>query len=102
MRTTIAIPPHCTAAPNRSTPDATCQPAARRCTPPPIITAKETSEHSSATTAKEMRNPIVRHMLQKAGSFSHSLVFGNGSHSPVIAEQRLCRPYEYLRLPSGL
>jgi hypothetical protein len=102
--TTIAMPAHCTMAANTSTPDATCQPAARLCTPPPTMTTKETSVHSSVTTAKEMRKPTVRHMLQKEASLSQSLSRGKGSQTvwplPSFSEQRLCRPYEILRSPS--
>jgi hypothetical protein len=98
--TTMAMPAHCTTALVSSTPVATCHPAARRCTPPPTITTKDTSVHSSMTTAKEMRKPTVRHMLQKDGSFVQSDVRGKGTHLPVTAEQRLWSPYEYSRLPS--
>lgn len=93
------MPAHCTTALNSSTPDATCQPATRLCTPPPIMTTKDTSVHSSTTTANEMRKPTVRHMLQKEGSLVQSLVLGKGTQVPVTAEQRLWRPYEYSRSP---
>jgi hypothetical protein len=98
-RTTIAIPAHCTTAPNNSTPAATCHPATLRCTPPAIMTMNETSVHSSTTTEKEIRKPTVRHMLQKDGSFAQSLACGKGSQVFVMAEQRLWSPYEYCRLP---
>jgi hypothetical protein len=94
------MPAHWTTALKSNTPDATCQPAVRLWTPPPTMTTKETRVHSSMTTAKEMRKPTVRHMLQKDGSFSQSLVRGKGTQVPEIAEQRLWRPYEYLRSPS--
>jgi hypothetical protein len=97
--TTIAIPAHCTTALKSSTPDTTCHPAALLCTPPPTMTAKETSVQSSATTAKEIKKPTVRHMLQKAGCLPHSDVLGKGSQAPVSAEQRVWRPYENLRSP---
>jgi len=101
-RTTMAMPAHWTMALKERTPTATCQPAARRWTPPEMMTMKETMAHSSTTTPKEVRKPTVRHMLQKDGSFAQSLILGKGTQVPVTAEQRLWRPYEYSRLPSGL
>lgn len=67
-----------------------------------MMTIKDTMAQSSTTTPKEVRKPTVRHMLQKDGSFVQSLILGKGTQVPVTAEQRLWRPYEYSRLPSGL
>ena len=64
-----------------------------------MMTTKETRVHSSMTTPKVMRKPTVRHMLQKDESLTQSVVRGKGTHSPVTAEQRLWRPYEYSREP---
>jgi hypothetical protein len=64
------------------------------------MTTKETRVQSSMTTAKEIKKPTVRHMLQKDGSLVQSLVLGNGTQVPSTTEQRLWRPYEYLRSPS--
>lgn len=90
--TTIAMPAHCTTALKTRTPDATCQPAARLCTPPPTMTMKETRVQSSMTTAKEIKKPTVRHILQKDGSLTQSDSLGNGTQVLSSAEQRLWRP----------
>ena len=102
QRTTMAMPAHWTMALKESTPTATCQPAALRCTPPEMMTMKDTMAHSSTTTPKDVRKPTVLHILQKDGSFVQSLILGKGTQVPVTAEQRLCRPYEYSRSPLGL
>lgn len=91
-RTTMAMAAHWTMALKESTPTATCHPAALRCTPPEMMTMKETSAQSSTTTPKDVKKPTVRHMLQKDGSFAQSLDLGNGTQVPVTAEQRVCRP----------
>lgn len=54
-----------------------------------MMTTNETSVHSSVTTAKEIKKPTVRHMLQKDGSLLQSLSLGKGTQVPVTAEQRL-------------
>jgi hypothetical protein len=95
------MPAHCTKALKDSTPTATIHPCARLCTPPLMITTKDTRAQSSTTTPKLVRKPTVRHILQKLGSFVQSLMRGKGTHVPVTAEQRECRPYEYSRWPEG-
>ena len=64
------------------------------------MTTKDTSVQSSMTTAKEIKKPTVRHILQKEGSFSQSDVLGKGTQVPSTAEQREWRPYDHSRLPS--
>ena len=98
----MAMAAHCTIALKDRTPTATCQPAALRCTPPEMMTMKETMAHSSTTTPNEVKKPTVLHMLQKEGSLVQSVDLGKGTQVPVTAEQRLWRPYEYSRSPLGL
>jgi hypothetical protein len=93
------MPAHWVKALKMSKATATIQPCERRWTPPAMMTTNETRVHSSMTTAKVMRKPTVRHMLQKDESLTQSVVRGKGTHSPVTAEQRLWRPYEYWREP---
>jgi len=96
--TTMAMPAHCTMPLNSSTEQTIFHPVLLRCTPPAIITMKETRAQSSATTSREIKKPTVFHMLQKYGSFRQSSVRGNGTHLPVRVEQRLWSPMENSRL----
>jgi hypothetical protein len=40
----------------------TFQPSMRLCTPPDIMTTKDTRAQSSTMTENEIRNPVVLHM----------------------------------------
>ena len=94
-RTTMAMATHWATPESSSRPHTTFQPVARRWTPPRMMTTKETSVHSSSTTAKDMKKPTVRHMLQKAHlSPTQSCARGTRTHVPVTVEQRRERPYE--------
>ena len=88
----MAIPAPWMMALNANTPTTTPQPCTLLCTPPATMTTKLTSVHSSTTTPKLIRNPTVRHMLQKEASLSQSVVRGKGTQCPVFAEQREWRP----------
>lgn len=70
-----------TAAINASTVNAP-QPLSRLCFPPASSMIKAAIVMPSMTTAKLMRNPTLRHMLQKyRSSPRHSLYRGNSTHS---------------------
>jgi hypothetical protein len=79
--TTIDMPTHCTNAQKSSSVLTVCHPAARRCTPPEMITTKETSVHNSTATSKEMKKPTVLHMLQKLSSVLQYSLLGNCAYS---------------------
>lgn len=75
------MPTHCTKAQNSSSALTMGHPAALRCTPPEMMTMKETSVHSSTATSKEMKKPTVLHMLQKVSSVRQYCLLGNCSYS---------------------
>lgn len=84
IHTTMAMPMHCTKAENSSKPLTICHPAALRCTPPAMITTKETSVHSSMTTSNEMKKPTVLHILQKVSSVRHCSLLGKATYSGSV------------------
>jgi hypothetical protein len=52
-------------APKVNTEVMTFQPSLLLCTPPDIMTMKDTRAQSSTMTEKEIRKPVVLHMWQK-------------------------------------
>lgn len=69
-------------------------PLSRIALPLTRITMYATMHASSAIKLKFSKKPVLLHILQKyLSSPLQSSYCGKGLHSPVIDEQRLCRPY---------
>jgi hypothetical protein len=68
--TTIAILAHCTTPTNTNIKLNTFHPVSLFCFPPPITTIYATMVANSRIAAKDMRNPMERHMEQKYRSFA--------------------------------
>lgn len=102
--TTTAIPTNCAAATAANNPPSTFHPPSLFTRPPARITKNPTSEASSATTAKLIRNPVVRHMEQKERPAPPSLPSqregsGKGAQEPVDDAHRRCRPIVSVTVP---
>lgn len=73
------IAANCTTETTVRRPHKTFQPYSLLTWPPPMATTKQTSVASSATVAKLMRKPVVRHMEQKYLSFGSQSFSSSGN-----------------------
>lgn len=92
--TTIPTAANCTTATTESSAANTLHPDSRFNRPPATMTRNPTIEASSATAARLIRNPVVRHIEQKyRPPPSHSSSSGKCRHGGSATELQLrCRP----------
>lgn len=89
IRTMMPILANSTTASARRKQPISFQPVSRLYLPPAMTTRKVIRVASSTMVAKEMRNPLLRHMEQKNWSSRQSSSLGNGRHDGSSTEEQL-------------